>query len=379
MAIFDAIMKPGTKYNAMNDYTREIFTPVPGNLNGDTAIRSYLDIRFAFDKGWLPSSHHGLHWAMNDDYCDICEDRRVDKLDTDPDTTPFAIKDEEILLMLYMPLPADLPTLNKDLLILTAALYDDVDRYARPRRPNTVRSEIGCLLRGIYNNTMFAMWCSLQTGPTFQHNGIKTAIHARFIMNGDMSRITPDAPNEELPYLLWYPSIPRKSVLRELFRRQPTMKPAIARTCIIADYEDLYDLLDVDPDTEIMYDARDSLNPYYIQDLEAKIPDRDFRPFPRGITYEIPRKPKMFEYPPSHLWIDFADSGPGIEDDSISYNGSIVRFNSLQLSVSAPESLKQLVADTHCAIEIDEYYDSLRHEIQVHERLGSNEEIIPPT
>ncbi|KAJ5494690.1 hypothetical protein N7463_010777 [Penicillium fimorum] len=43
MAIFDTIMKAGTKYNAMDDYTKEISTPVPGNLNGDTAVRSYLD------------------------------------------------------------------------------------------------------------------------------------------------------------------------------------------------------------------------------------------------------------------------------------------------------------------------------------------------
>ncbi|KAJ5494691.1 hypothetical protein N7463_010778 [Penicillium fimorum] len=226
---------------------------------------------------------------------------------------------------------------------------------------------------------MFAMWCSLQTDPTFQYNGIKASIHARFIMNGDLSRITLDTPSEELPYLLWYPSIPRRSVLRELFRRQAMMKSAIARTCIIVNYEDLYDLLDVDPDTEIMDDARDSQNLQYIQDLEAKIPDRGYRPFPRGITYEIPRKLKMFEYPPSHLWIDFADSSPSIEDDGISYNGSIVCFNSLQLSFSAPEPLKQLVAETHCAIDIDEYYHSPRHEIQVHERLGSNEGILPLT
>ncbi|KAJ5437024.1 hypothetical protein N7445_007909 [Penicillium cf. griseofulvum] len=386
MAIYDAIMKTSVKYNAMNDYTREILTPVPGNLNGDTAIRSYLNIRFTFDKGWysntnwlMSSSYHGLHWAMDDNNCDITEDRRVDESDTDPETTPFAIKDEEILPMLYNPLPADLPTLNKDLLVLTAAFYGDVDRYARLRRPQTVRSELDCLLRGIYNNTMFAMWCSLQKNSTFQYNGIKAAIHARFIMNGDLSRITPDTPDNELPYLIWYPSIPRKSVLRELFRRQPTMKPAIARTCIIADYEDLYDLLDADPDTEIMEEARDSRNPHYIQDLEAKIPQRGYKPFPRGVTYEIPRKLKMFEHPPSHLWINSADSGPNLEEDGISYNGSIASFKNLQLSVSAPDLLKRLVAETHCAIEIDEYYDSLRHEIQVHERLGNNEGIMPPT
>lgn len=71
------------------------------------------------------------HWSINDDYCDINEDWRVNEHDTDPETTPFAIKDEEILPILYNPLPADIPTLNKDLPILVAALNGDIDGYAR--------------------------------------------------------------------------------------------------------------------------------------------------------------------------------------------------------------------------------------------------------
>lgn len=70
-------------------------------------------------------------------------------------------------------------------------------------------------------------------------------------MNGNLSRITADIPDEELPYVIWYPSILRKLVLQELFRRQARMKYAIAKACILADYEDVYDF-DVDPDTTIM-------------------------------------------------------------------------------------------------------------------------------
>ncbi|CAG8885870.1 unnamed protein product [Penicillium egyptiacum] len=198
MAIYDAIMKATVKYNAMNHHTREIFTPVPGNLNGDMAIRSYFDIRFSFNRGWSSYSHYyGLHWAIDDGNCDINEDRRVDEYDTDPQTTPFAIKDE-ILPMLYSPLPPDLPTLNKDLLIMVAAFCGDIDRYSRLRRPKTAHSEFRSLVRGIYNNTMFAKWCSLQTCSVFQSGDIKAAINARFIMNGDLSRITADTPDEEL-------------------------------------------------------------------------------------------------------------------------------------------------------------------------------------
>ncbi|KAJ6190184.1 hypothetical protein N7519_000205 [Penicillium mononematosum] len=115
VATYDAIMKAAVKHNAMDDCTR--------------AGRN------------SKSQYNGLHWAMDDGNCDIGEDRRVDKYDTDPEPAPFAIKDEEIRPMLYNPLTPDLPTLNKDLLIIVAAFYGDIDRYARLRRPKMAHSE----------------------------------------------------------------------------------------------------------------------------------------------------------------------------------------------------------------------------------------------
>lgn len=41
-----------------------------------------------------------VYWVMNDGNCDLSEDRRVDGYDTDPETTPFAIEDENLLPML---------------------------------------------------------------------------------------------------------------------------------------------------------------------------------------------------------------------------------------------------------------------------------------
>ncbi|KAJ5951365.1 uncharacterized protein N7479_009778 [Penicillium vulpinum] len=294
-------MKVGVKYNAMNNYTREIFTPIPGNFNGDTDIRLYISIRSAFNRRRYSC------------YCDISEDQRMDEQDTNPETTPFAIKDEEILPMLYNPLPADLLTPNKDLLILTAALF----------------------VRDIYNKTMFAKWCSLQTSSIFQSDRIKPVIHARFIMNSGLSHVTLDTPGAELSCLIWYPSIPQKSVLREFFRRQPMMKPIIAGTCIIADYKALHALLDADLDIRIMKDAHDSLNPHYIQDLETNVPQRGYKSFCRRSLCEFPRKLEIIEHPPSCLRIKFTDSGPDIEEDGLSYSGNIPKFGGLQLSVSA--------------------------------------------
>lgn len=120
--------------------------------------------------------------------------------------------------LLYTTLPTDLPTINKDLLILMAAYYGNIERYARLRRPNRWgRWEISCAVRGIYHNTMIAKWWSLQPGK--KPFPIEEAIHARFIMNNDLSQITPDS--KFLPYCIWYPSFPHVATCKELVRRVP--------------------------------------------------------------------------------------------------------------------------------------------------------------
>ncbi|KAJ5577069.1 hypothetical protein N7535_003995 [Penicillium sp. DV-2018c] len=356
LQIYDAIMKSAVKYNAMNDYTLEIFAPIPGNLNADTCIRAWLDIRYGIAKG-PKTIYLGIHWAMKEYSCCITEDKRLNEYDTHPDylDTPFKIDEEQVLSLLYNPLPNDLPTVHKDLLILVAAFYGDIDRYARLQRPCQVRSEIDCLVRGIYNNTMFAKWCSLQTG-----NGrfSKAAINARFIMNGDLSRITPETPTDELPYCIWYPTIPRESVLRELHRRRPDMKPAIARACILANYEDTYDLLDVDPDTNILQDARDSANPHYLQDLEAKIPYRGCKAFSPGTVHEVVRRSEMFEHPSCWLPSRFADEDAQGDSDGIIYDGLIANFSGLQLGVSVPDEFRKQAMEDGKGVNMDRYYES---------------------
>lgn len=62
--------------------------------------------------------------------------------------------------LLWIPLPPDLPTLEKRLLTQIATYEGKTDRYARlihPRRLKT-RIEYNPILRGIYHNTMFARW-----------------------------------------------------------------------------------------------------------------------------------------------------------------------------------------------------------------------------
>ncbi|KAJ5176516.1 uncharacterized protein N7482_002393 [Penicillium canariense] len=225
-AIYDAILRAEVKYHAMDDYTREIFDPIPGNLNGNTIIPLYHDIRFAI--GYSPTLYTGIHWAMFPVSFELTEDGRMPSKVTLIDTCAY-------------------------------------------ERPVVVQTERSCMIRGIYNNAIFAKWCSLQTDKHLQDAPIKAAINARFIMNGDLSRITADTPDAEIPYNISCPTIPLPCVLEELFRRQPKMKNAIARASILADYESVYDLVDANPDTILMRDACDSTNPHYLQDLEAKV------------------------------------------------------------------------------------------------------------
>lgn len=59
----------------------------------------------------------------------------------------------------------DLPTVEKDLLILMAANYGNIDRYPRLRRPAHVEGELNCVARGAHHDTMFALWCARQPDP----------------------------------------------------------------------------------------------------------------------------------------------------------------------------------------------------------------------
>ncbi|KAF7122878.1 hypothetical protein CNMCM5793_000988 [Aspergillus hiratsukae] len=112
--------------------------PVPGYLNADTAVRSYLDVKTKFRKP--PSDSESDEWGLLDNFqrepgiFDIAEDDRIDEFTLEPPTAEDAA--DAMTHLLYMPLPTDLPTMNKDLLILMAAYYANIERYARLRRPN---------------------------------------------------------------------------------------------------------------------------------------------------------------------------------------------------------------------------------------------------
>jgi hypothetical protein len=160
-AIYDAIMASPVKYAVMNDYKRSVDLNNPkvgAHLNGDTAVRSSLDIKQKHTPP-LSNCNNGPDSFSDfpDDYhFNITEDSHVDNYE-DEDLS-YSWPDPEVVPLLYYPLPSDLPNVNKDIVILIAAYSGNIDRYVRLRRPDMLLNEYDCIIRGIFHDTMFAKW-----------------------------------------------------------------------------------------------------------------------------------------------------------------------------------------------------------------------------
>lgn len=277
-SIFDLIMASPVKYAVMDDYERciHVNSPRPAGLNNDTAVRSSLDVTTAADGAMLrPSGYE--HWNVTEDggLQDWNEVIRVEEPPLNP----------EHAHLLYSPLPQDLPAVNKDVLILMAAWEGNIDRYARLQRPHMIRGEDFCVVRGIHHSTAFARWwshCEL-TGRLTGNDATETrlesmgarrniarAINARYVMSNDIARIR-TAPEQHLPYMIWYPHRPRRQTLREIVRLRPEMKRAVAHACIVCDYRELWISLRPEPNPVLYREARrGSIQRFYQEDLEAR-------------------------------------------------------------------------------------------------------------
>jgi hypothetical protein len=234
------------RFGVMSDYERtaQLHTPKVGaSLNADTAVLATLKIRKAFAK------HYSLMdtpWA----YLNITEDEGIDEQTVM--VKPHELTDSEIALFVS-PLPTDLPTMHKDLLILVAAFEGNLDRYARLRRPGqTIDFELQCVLPGVYKSFAMASWLDRNpdnlemVASSWHSREIKTlraAIHARWIMNNDIYRLLNSdnpVPDDELPYWIWYPTIPARWTLLKLAEGRAAMRPQCARACIAGDMRDAY-------------------------------------------------------------------------------------------------------------------------------------------
>jgi len=280
-AIFDDIMGQPTRYAVMDDYTLTVNLKSPRSgafLNGDTAVRFLLDIKqelvneelfseLATDLGdYYPLLYYHVYDSYQ--YFNITEDFGIDEVGSEP------LDYKDVVPLLYTPLPLDLPTVKKDMLIAIAAYHGDIDRYFRLRRLtkepfDSFEMEIDCILRGIYHNIMFAKWMSLLP-EAMQDDTIQIAITARFIMSDDLSRISAEIREGDLPYQIWYPRLANPLTYEELAHRNPFMKAAAARACIVGNYKESYDRIQPTPDYFLAQEAKASSNPYYLDDLKLR-------------------------------------------------------------------------------------------------------------
>ena len=268
--IFNDIIAHSEKLSLMDDYTATIISDPPKRgtafVNGDTAVRSSLELKRRYHEQALPQSERDCYFNITEDFC----------LDVD-DFVPQSMIAANTLAVsyLYTPLPIDLPPVQKDILIVLAAYRGDIDRYSRLRRPGIfVDRELSCIIRGIYHSTFFAKWWSsqLRSDDTDIDNfTIKKAITARAIMKNDLSRITPAVSKLHVPYCIWYLKVPRETTLELLVKRRSDMVQQVARVCIVGDYQTLYAKLNPTPDFALLAEAKASNNTYFLTDLEQKV------------------------------------------------------------------------------------------------------------
>ena len=277
--IYNTIMAAPFKFAVMDDYTRsvELANPVyPAFLNANTAVRSRLQRRVAARQGDLYKP-----------VVDIEEDLCVDVVSSDlPES--YETLTQEHASLLYNPLPLDLPTMKKQLLIQMAAYEGNVDRYARLTETGSLyaafrrlqlldSTEIVCVVRGIYHHTMFARWWSakLETDvATAIHESvrqrIKRAVNARRIMINEISTIDESTPHKEIPYLIWWPLKPHEGTLHVLAKKLPFMMEQIIIAAIFCDYKTLYNRFNFTPHWHMWLACEQNGDPYYKEDLKRR-------------------------------------------------------------------------------------------------------------
>ncbi|KAJ5282016.1 hypothetical protein N7478_007388 [Penicillium angulare] len=328
--IYKIIMSAPQRYAVMEDFSRSVHleTPrTPAFLNGDMKPRWALGQRVLPGKNLLETTADDI---------DIEEDGFIGFQD-------IGLKDisgmEEYAELgpgqseqLWMPLPPDLPNLEKRLQTQIAAWEGNADRYSRLMHPRRLRTklEYNCVLRGIYHSTTFARWWAyqLETNPgrailpgkllsqgnELECREIRTAINARMIMNNDISGINDDS--DCLPWVIWGPVKPSENTLADLVRKCPSMGHQVAITCIMCDYDSIFRSLKPPYTRSLYVAARRSENPFYLQYLEEIMKERNITP------------------PDFHRFKNFDHTAPGLQTDlepRDDLTGPTVSYNDMEI------------------------------------------------
>ncbi|KAI5460697.1 hypothetical protein BGZ63DRAFT_464759 [Mariannaea sp. PMI_226] len=256
--IYDSIVQQPCRYAIMDDYHRIVRdTPIPmAFLIGNTCTRSTLSCKKVIYNGCI-HSHHLLQPIL-----DITEDWNLDVHGVPVNQQPI---NQETLSLLYNPLPFDLLKVDKDVLILMAAWSGDIDRYTRLRRERMIPGERQCVVRGIYHHTFFAKWCHLNLDSSFYKH-----VHARFLMNNDLSWATDLTPEDQLPEIIWHPNLASVSTYQEVYRRKPIMEEQVAIALIKGDWYWHFSELNPVPTTNIWNVASGSKDMRFAEVLDKK-------------------------------------------------------------------------------------------------------------
>jgi hypothetical protein len=338
-AIYSAIIKQPVKYAVLNDYSSSLVlgNPPISPMNGDTCVTALLESKQSFKrprpKAWVESDRNGFECRLHD----ICEDMSVDVKRSEPRSVDQSV----IVPLLYSPLPADLPTVDKDLLILSAACHGNIDRYMRLRRSQKIKGELACLIRGIYHDPLFAKFWSLQPATEMNNLRIRRAINARFIMTNDLSRITPTIPVDELPYCIWFPQPANHRVYEELARLRPDMKLQAARACIVANYQPSFEKIDPPHDSALVKEAQASPNPFFLKHLQAKEAQGDTTGDDYGYAYWKFYTIKDALGASSSTILDELDASSIETSQDWIYDGAQAEISHVHVSICTPEEVKQ--------------------------------------
>lgn len=363
--IYKHIVSQPLRYAVMDDHTLSIRldNPQAGSyMNGEACVASTMRVTQSLE------DFENDYPKTTREYFDITEDMGIAQ-ETVGDYPPTLAAEESALL--YKPLPQDLPTTNKDLLILMAAYHGNIDRYARLRRPGRpmITHEFECVIRGIYHNVLFAKWWAEEMDRLSDNLGvnrfrINEAITARFIMSNDVSRVENECPTR-LPYFIWYPQLPRMETLAELFLLQPTMLPQILHTCIAGDYQQLYDHFkgQVPPNRLLWGQAKKSGNKHYLDDLEHRAKEQNIDLFSFEGSLGIYQDLIEEEMEPTTTMLKgrlcSCDIDPFGGQPGGIYGGLQPTSSRVDLFICAPEEIRQIAeADEYCGF-IHVHSDSL--------------------
>lgn len=83
------------------------------------------------------------------------------------------------------------------------------------------------------------------------------ARNARLLMSNIIPEFSPDS-TELVTYCIWFSEVPNEETCRQVARKYPFLRYHVGRVCAVAGYTDVFQELDLLPDTTIAHEALDS-------------------------------------------------------------------------------------------------------------------------